>query len=67
MKKEVTIPNIHCHHCEMTIKRELAEIDGVKNVEVDVDSKQVSVTWEDPATWQAILDTLSEIGYPPEP
>jgi len=44
---------------------ELGDLPGVQKVEADVDSKQVSVEWDAPATWDEIKDLLVEIGYPP--
>jgi copper chaperone CopZ len=49
----------------MTIKRELGEIEGVVNVDADVDAKTVAVQWEAPATWDSIRELLTEINYPP--
>ena len=63
--KTFQVPNISCHHCVMTIERELAALDGVKRVEADVDSKKVEVEWEAPATWDQIAATLTEINYAP--
>jgi len=60
------IPAIHCGHCTHTIKMELEELDGVKNVVADLASKQVEVEFEDPATVEEIIGTLREINYPPE-
>jgi copper chaperone CopZ len=34
-EKTVQIPSISCGHCLMTIKREVAELEGVKSVEGD--------------------------------
>jgi copper chaperone len=65
-EKKITIPNVHCQHCVMTIKRELSEIDGIKDVDVEIDTKQLTVTWDPRTTWEVISHTLSEIGYPPE-
>jgi copper chaperone len=62
--RTVHVPAISCHHCTATIQRELGEVAGVSGVEADVASKQVTVTWQPPATWRAILDLLDEIGYP---
>ncbi len=59
-----SIPNISCGHCVMTIKNELQEMDGVKQVEGDPDAKTVTVEWEAPADRQKILDLLKEINYP---
>jgi len=64
--KTFKVPNITCGHCVMTIKREVSELDGVSSVEGDADSKMVTVTWDTPATWEAIKTLLEEINYPPE-
>jgi copper chaperone CopZ len=50
----------------MTIKRELSELPGVLEVEGDLDSKNVSVKWAEPANWEKISTLLEEINYPPE-
>ncbi len=63
--KTFRVPNISCHHCVMTIRRELGALEGVKRVEGEVESKQVTVEWEPPATWEQIVATLTEINYPP--
>ncbi len=59
-----TIPNISCGHCVMTIKNELLELDGVKQVEGDADTKAITVKWDAPVDRQKILDLLREINYP---
>ncbi len=65
--RTVTIPNISCHHCAHTIKRELAQVDGVTRVDVNIEAKEVTVEWQDPQTrWQDIQTTLEEINYPPQ-
>lgn len=61
-----TVPNISCHHCVHTITMELSELPGVSSVKGDVDSKRVTVTYEAPATVEAIESTLAEIDYPVE-
>ena len=64
--KTFKVPNIGCDHCVHTIKTELGALDGVQSVEGAVDTKIVTVKWADPATWQKIADTLTEIDYAPE-
>ncbi len=63
--KSFIVPNISCGHCTHSIKMELGELPGVKQVEADVSSKQVVVTWEAPADWERIKSLLIEINYPP--
>ena len=62
--KTYTVPNISCKHCTHTITMELSDLDGVKDVQADAQTKLVTVTFEAPATEQLILDTLAEINYP---
>ena len=63
-EKTVNIPNISCGHCVATIRRELEEVSGVREVWGDPESKNVTVRFEDPANWQAMTELLTEIGYP---
>ena len=63
--KTFIVPNISCNHCTHTIEMEVGDLAGVKQVNADLDSKRVSVTWEDPASWDKIESLLREINYPP--
>ena len=65
-KQTFIVPNISCGHCVMSIKGELNEIDGVKSVEGDPDSKSITVEWESPTSLDAIKERLKEINYPAE-
>ena len=64
--KTLSIPNISCGHCVMSIKKELSEMEGVAKVEGDPSSKSVTLEWDAPATLERIKDTLKEINYPAE-
>ena len=64
--KSYKVPAIHCKHCAHTIKMELSELKGVDSVQVDVNKKEVAVTFEPPASEQKISGVLIEINYPPE-
>ncbi|MBW1836728.1 MAG: heavy-metal-associated domain-containing protein [Deltaproteobacteria bacterium] len=65
-KQTLLIPNITCGHCVMSIKNELSELEGVKMVVGDPESKRVSVEWETPATIEGIKNALKEMNYPAE-
>ncbi len=65
-QKTVHIPAISCGHCLMTIQREAKEVTGVTDVQGDVASKQVTFTWQEPATWEQIASALKDAGYPPQ-
>ena len=63
-KHTFSIPNISCGHCVMSIKNELSELEGVKVVEGDPESKTITVEWEIPATVEGIRTILKDINYP---
>ncbi|MHC1741110.1 MAG: heavy-metal-associated domain-containing protein [Anaerolineaceae bacterium] len=58
------VPNINCNHCVHTIKTELSELQGVKDVQADASTKKVTIQYEDPANETAIEALLKEINYP---
>jgi copper chaperone CopZ len=64
--KTFTVPNISCGHCTHTIEMEVADLAGVSSVKADQSTKQVTVEWAEPATWDKIQSLLREINYPPE-
>lgn len=59
------VPNISCMHCTMSIKKAISELDGVEDVDAIVDTKQVTVEFNPPATKEKIIEALREIHYPP--
>ncbi len=59
-----TIPNISCKHCTHTITMELSDLEGVSEVEADVETKKVKVTFDAPATEAELKQALSDINYP---
>lgn len=59
------VPNISCGHCTHTIKMEVEEIEGVESVEAVEATREVTITFGDPATEDQILTLLTEIQYPP--
>lgn len=63
--KTITVPNIGCAGCVRTIESEVRALPGVTQVKGQVDSKQVLIEWDAPASWEQIQATLVEIEYPP--
>ncbi|MFP5318515.1 MAG: heavy-metal-associated domain-containing protein [Acidimicrobiia bacterium] len=55
------VPAIHCGHCKAAIESEVGGVAGVDRVEVDVDSKRVTVQGD--AAEAAVLAAISEAGY----
>lgn len=65
-KIKFLVNNIHCMHCLHTIKMELSEIPGVKEVIGNIDKKEIEISYESPATPNEIEGKLIEINYPGE-
>jgi copper ion binding protein len=63
---ELNIPTITCQHCVHTVEMEIRELDGVKSVTADLEKKQATVSYQDPATEEKIRQLLEEINYPAE-
>jgi len=65
-KKSFKVPNIGCNGCINTIKGELNDMNGIKSVDAVLDTKMVTVEYDDPASWEGIVEALTEIDYAPE-
>jgi copper chaperone len=59
-----SVPGIHCMHCTHTIEMEVGELDGVKSVKADLDTKNVKIEFDAPASEEKIKALLTEIEYP---
>lgn len=42
-KAVYTVPAIHCDHCAMSIREEVSEVQGVEAVDVDLETKLVTI------------------------
>ncbi len=56
------VPGVHCGHCEAAVKEEVGGVTGVAAVDVDLDTKHVTVRGEglDDA---AVRAAIEEAGY----
>ena len=43
----LTVPDISCGHCEATVKGALAPLPGVREVQVDIPTKKVTVQYDE--------------------
>jgi copper chaperone len=59
---QYAVPGMHCDHCGRAVKQEMAAVDGVTAVEVDLETKLVTVSGEalDDGLLRAAID---EAGY----
>ncbi len=62
----VKTPDITCGGCANSIKNALGKMDGIKNVEVDVATKTVSIEHGAQISRGEIEAKLDDIGFPVE-
>jgi len=60
---DFTVPAMHCGGCAKTITRILGELDAKAKVDIDLDSKRVSVETSQPR--EAVASRLAEAGFEP--
>jgi copper chaperone CopZ len=58
------IPNISCGHCVHTIQTELSDVNGVKSVNANQETKKVEIEFDAPASEEKIKALLALIDYP---
>ena len=65
MQETFNVPDVSCAHCEAAIQRSVAALRGVEIVEVDLDGKRVSVTYDPTASDRtAVVRAIEAAGYP---
>jgi len=59
----LSVPEIHCDHCKMSIEGAVGALDGVATAVVNVTTRTVTVNYEPPATMDAIVAAIEDQGY----
>ena len=60
----IAVDNIHCGGCGNSIQNTLSKIEGVGNVQVNVDEKLVIVEHPIDFDLNLLIDQLTKMGYP---
>jgi copper ion binding protein len=63
MEKRIYIEGMSCNHCSMRVEKVLKNIDGIKNVKVDLAGKVAIVESEKNISDKAIKEIIDEAGY----
>ena len=64
MSETVTysVPGIHCAHCATSIREEVSEVEGVDSVDVDLDTKVVTIHGTGLSD-ERVRQAIAEAGY----
>lgn len=61
----LSVPGMNCAACPITVKKALSRIPGVSTIEISLDTREVSVTFDDARTSvDALTHATGEAGYP---
>ncbi len=61
---EVSLPTIMCGMCEQTIKSSLNDLDGIKNVKIDLENKVGAITFDNQKVdLDGIEKAIATLGY----
>ena len=67
MRTGFRVDNIRCAGCAVNIDRALRRIEGVKDIDTDVEGKRVTVEHDERISAAEIVEFLREIGFDPAP
>ena len=56
------VPGVHCAHCEAAIQKEVGRVEGVDEVEVDLETKLVTVSGSG-LDDEALRAAIDQAGY----
>jgi copper chaperone len=63
MKAKIYIENLKCGGCAATIKKGILSLDGVTDIEVNVDESLVTITSKNEDI-SSVKEKLAKMGYP---
>ncbi|MBA2494693.1 MAG: heavy-metal-associated domain-containing protein [Acidobacteria bacterium] len=63
---KLSVPTIVCGGCASGIKKALDKVSGINKVEVNVDTKLVTVEHTEEVSREKLADVLDDAGFPVE-
>jgi len=62
--KNIIVEGMTCEHCVETVTKAVNSLDGISQVSIDLDKKQVTVDFDDSRTdMDAISSKIIEVGF----
>jgi len=62
-REDFIVPNISCENCAATIKNAMRRLGGVVDVDIDVDTKTVSIDHHEITSREEIINSIRHAGY----
>lgn len=59
----ISVPDISCNHCKVSIEGAVNELDGVDKVEVAIEDRTVDISFDSPTDMDAIVAAIEGQGY----
>ena len=61
----LSVPGMKCATCPITIKKALNKVEGVENIEVNLEKKEAVVTFDNTKTTvETVLEATKNAGFP---
>lgn len=64
--KILKVNGMHCAHCKAAVEEAAGRVAGVKNAQVNLETKTLSYEEASPVDEQALRDAISAVGFDPE-
>jgi copper chaperone len=65
-QETIKVEGMSCMHCQMRVKKAVEAVEGVQKVDVNLQTKQVTVDYEEgKANIEKVKDAVREAGYEP--
>jgi len=62
----INVPDMSCQHCKMRITEALQQVPGIRSIEVDLESKKVSVEAGPGVARETLIACIEEEGFQPQ-
>jgi copper chaperone len=63
MSKKIRVKGMNCHHCVVAVRKVLNEIEGVQNIEVNLEKGEVTFDEIKPVGMVEIREKIEKAGY----
>jgi copper chaperone len=64
MTETISVPEIHCDHCKVSIEGALEPIAGVERATVDIPARAVTVTYDEASVGRdRLVEGIEQQGY----